>query len=346
MKNAITQHRIQKDTLLLQNRIFFYFIQYLLVILFILSHFTVSSQQLPYHTQFRQFQSIINPASVNSDFFLYEYNIALLSSYRMQWVNQAETPRTFSVSGEFISNFGNNFELVSGLTLLQDRIGPLGTTGVYGRVGSIFTKDPYYGGLSVGFSFGMVQYRITADRIAWRDLDDPNIPLLNFSLNHPEIALGAFYYKRLESRGYFDGDNLYLGISAAQLLPAKIVVPVDDREVPFERVPHYYGTLGWYHFLNQEAFLETSLWAKYVLGTPLNVDFNARFQPFRTFWVGGGFNLNGLVHLETGVNVPGILFKDANLKVGYGFNYNISAFDLPFGTSHELNVGILFDSYR
>ncbi|HMN91113.1 MAG TPA: type IX secretion system membrane protein PorP/SprF, partial [Saprospiraceae bacterium] len=115
--------------------------------------------------------------------------------------------------------------------------------------------------------------------------------------------------------------------------------------VSFVRVPHFYGTAGWYHFFNQDAFFETSLWAKYVEGAPLNVDFSGRFQPIRTFWVGAGFNLNGIVHLETGVNVPGILFDNANLKIGYAFDYNISAFGLNFGTSHELSIAILFDTY-
>lgn len=316
------------------------------VLYFTFCSFTfLSAQQLPYHTQFRQFQSLINPASINSDFFLYEYNASLSSTYRTQWINQPETPKTFQISGEFISNFGGAFELVSGATLLQDRTGPQGLTGVYGRVGSLFTNDPYFGAFSIGFSFGMVNYRVTASRIAWKDPDDPNIPLYDFSLTRPDIGVGLFYYKRLEG-GYLDEDNIYFGLSVPQLLNYKTEVPVQDNEVAFQRVRHFYGTAGWYHFFNEDAFFEASLWAKYADGAPLNVDISGRFQPVRTFWVGGGFNLNGIVHLEAGLNVPGLLHEDANLKIGYAFDYNISAFGLNFGTSHELNVAILFDTYR
>ncbi len=305
----------------------------------------LSAQQLPYQTQFRNFQPLINPASVSSDFFLYEYNVSVLSSYRTQWINQPETPKTFQVSGEYVSNFGGAFELVAGATLLQDRTGPFGLTGAYGRIGSLFTKDPYLGAFGVGFSFGMVDYRVTANRIVWKDPDDPNIPLYDFAVSRPDIGVGIFYYKRLRG-GYFNEDNIYFGLSVPQLLNDNSLTPVRGNLVSLVRVPHFYGTAGWYHFFNQDAFFETSLWAKYVDGAPLNVDFSGRFQPIRTFWVGAGFNLNGIVHLETGVNVPGILFDNANLKIGYAFDYNISAFGLNFGTSHELSIAILFDTYR
>lgn len=315
-------------------------------LLFLLPYFEGSTQQLPYFTQFRHFQSVINPASVNSDFFLYEYNVSLLSSYRMQWINQPETPRTLMVSGEVVSNFGNAFELVMGGALMQDRAGPQGYTGTYGRIGALFSEDPYFGAFSLGFHFGLVNYRVTASRLSWKDPDDPNIPLQDFSTTRPDLGFGLFFYKRLEE-GFLDEDNIYVGLSAPQLIGGgNTLLPVKGRLVSWRRLPHFYGTAGWYHFFNEDAFLETSLWAKYVEGAPLNIDFNARFQPGRTFWVGAGFNWNGVAHLETGVNIPGLLFEDANLKIGYAFHYSISAFDLPFGASHELNIGILFHTYQ
>ena len=71
---------------------------------FVLSVFAATAQQLPYQTQFRQLYSYINPAAVSSDYFLYEYNTSIHSSYRLQWAAQPQTPRTFQVSGEYIHN--------------------------------------------------------------------------------------------------------------------------------------------------------------------------------------------------------------------------------------------------
>jgi type IX secretion system PorP/SprF family membrane protein len=305
---------------------------------------SLHAQQLPYFTQFRQHQPLLNPASVNSDFFLYEYNVSLATSYRMQWISHPETPRTLQATGEFISDFGGAFELVTGISFLQDRTGPFGSSGVQGRIGSIFTNDPYFGGLSVGLSIGMVNHRVSSNRIIWKDPGDPLAPDIDFSVNQPELGVGVFYYRRME--GALDGDNIYLGLSAPQLLHGNSLVPVGEDFIPLRRVAHYYATAGWYHFFNQEAFLETSMWAKYTPGAPFNLDIYGRFQPARPVWFGAGFGINGLAHLEAGFNVPGLLFEDANLKIGYGFDYNISAFDLPLGASHELHLTILFDTYR
>ena len=303
------------------------------------------AQQLPLVAQYRYAQGMLNPAAVSSDFFLYEYNINVVAGSRLQWFNQPETPRTVFASGEYISDFGGAFELIAGGNLLQDQTGPISLSGVYGRLGSIFTRDPYLGGFGVGFNLGMAQYQIDADRIVWKDPTDPAIPLNDIQLRRPDLGVGLFYYKRIRKRGFFDEDNIYLGLSVPQLLSSPEVIVSAVQEVAFRRVPHMYGTLGWYHFFNEDVFLELSTWTKYVKGAPLNVDLNARLQPGRTLWVGLGGNINGMMHLEAGINLPGLLGKDTNCKIGYGFDYNLTAFNLPFGSAHELVISMQFDSY-
>jgi type IX secretion system PorP/SprF family membrane protein len=305
-----------------------------------------AAQQLPYQTQFRQLYAYINPASVSSDYFLYEYNASVNASYRLQWAAQPQTPRTFHLAGEYIHNSGSRdaaFNLAGGAMLLRDRVGPLGLTGAYARVASLFANDPYFGAFSAGFSFGMTQYRILHDRIVWETLDDPDIPLDDISTTKPEVGLGIYYFKRLR-RGKLAGDNFYAGLSVPQLWAAHVEVSSQDNSVPLTRIPHFYLTSGWYHFFNEESFFEIGVWAKYVNGAKLNVHLTGRFQPLRTFWVGGGFNPNGLMHLETGFNLPGFLAENGALKIGYAFDYNITAFDLPLGSSHELHLSYLLDT--
>jgi hypothetical protein len=99
------------------------------------------------------------------------------------------------------------------------------------------------------------------------------------------------------------------------------------------------------HYINEDSFFEFSTWAKYVEGAPFNIDLNFRFQPGRTLWVGGGYNINGMIHLEGGLHMPGLLWEDSNLSIGYSFDYSLSAFGLQLGTGHEINLAILFDTY-
>ncbi|MDX2279750.1 MAG: PorP/SprF family type IX secretion system membrane protein [Saprospiraceae bacterium] len=304
------------------------------------------AQQLPYQTQFRQLYAYINPASISSDYFLYEYNTTINASYRLQWAAQPQTPRTFYVGGEYIHNRNQNgagFNLAGGAMLLRDRVGPLSLTGVSARIASLFAEDPYFGAFSVGFSFGMTQYRLLHDRIVWETLDDPTIPLNDISTTRPEIGAGVYYFKRIK-RGRLSGDNFYAGASVPQLWAAHVSVESGGNNVPITRIPHFYVTSGWYHFFNEESFLEVGMWGKLAPGARPNVHLTGRFQPLRTFWVGAGFNPNGLVHLETGFNLPGFMAENGNLKIGYAFDYNISAFDLPLGSSHELHVSYLLDT--
>lgn len=306
------------------------------------------AQQLPYQTQFRQLYAYLNPASVSSDYFLYEYNTSVNASYRLQWAAQPQTPRTFHLAGEYIHNNRSRdagFNLAGGAMLLRDRVGPLSLTGAYARIASLFAEDPYFGAFSVGFSFGMTQYRLLHDRIVWETQNDPDIPLDDISTTQPELGVGLYYFKRLQ-RGGLAGDNLYAGISVPQLWAAHVEVPSQGNKVPVTRIPHLYLTGGWYHFFDEESFLEISVWAKYTKGAKANVHTTARFQPVRTFWAGGGFNFNGLAHLEAGFNLPGFLAENGCLKIGYAFDYNITAFDLPLGSSHELHLSYLFDSSR
>lgn len=306
------------------------------------------AQQLPYQTQFRQLYGYINPASVSSDYFLYEYNASVNASYRMQWAAQPQTPRTFHLAGEYIHNNGRReggFNLAGGAMLLGDRVGPLSLTGASVRIASLFAEDPYFGAFSVGFSAGFTQYRLLHDRIVWETLNDPDIPLDDISTTQPEVGAGVYYFKRLR-RGKLAGDNFYAGLSVPQLWAAHVEVNSLGNSVPITRIPHLYMTGGWYHFFNEESFVEIGMWAKYVNGAKPNVHFTGRFQPLRTFWVGCGFNPNGLVHLETGFNLPGFLSENGNLKIGYAYDYNITAFDLPLGSSHELHLSYLIDTRK
>ncbi len=306
----------------------------------------LAAQQLPYQTQFRQLYAYINPAAINSDYFLYEYNMSVNGSYRLQWSAQPQTPRTLHVAGEYVHNaaaYGNAFSLAGGAALLQDRVGPLALTGAYARLAALLGSDPYLGAFSFGFLAGAVQYRLQHDRIVWETLDDPHIPLEDVSTTQPEIGIGVYYFKRIR-RGALRGDNFYAGLSVPQLWAAHVEILSLGNRIPLSRIPHLYTTAGWYHFFNTESFLELALWGKYAGGARPNLHLTGRFSPVRTVWVGGGFNLNGLVHLEAGFNLPGFLWEQGALKIGYAFDYNITAFDLPLGASHELHLSYLFDT--
>ena len=167
---------------------------------------------------------------------------------------------------------------------------------------------------------------------------------MSAGVNTAWMPAGIFYSKRL-SGIFFDEDNVYAGLSAPQLLNVTNRVTSGDREVLLRHVPHIFLTAGWYHFFNESAYFEFAGWAKYIKGAPLNVDLSFRLQPIRTLWVGAGFNVNGLIHMEGGFNIPGLFYDNAGMRLGYAFDYNLAALDLPLGPSHEFTLAIFLDTY-
>ena len=303
---------------------------------------TLVAQQLPLFAQYRNASGLINPASINAEYFLYEYDLNFNASYRSQWQQQPETPRTMQVTGEYVTDFGGAVDLIGGGSLMRDQTGPLGLAGGYLRLGAVFSRDPYYEALVVGFSAGYVQYRMNASEIFWLDPADPNVVQLDQALSRPDLGVGVFYHKRLGGRR--GKDNIYAGVSLPQVLNARYEIGREEagRTAFIDRRRHYYLTGGWYHFFNQDTFMELSAWAKYVRGAPFNVDVNARLHPGRVFWFGFGYNPNTLVHAEAGLNIEGLMGPDTNLQFGFAFDQNFQALGYDLGGSFEFTVGTQF----
>ncbi len=302
----------------------------------------LNAQQLPLFAQYRNAHGLINPAALYSEFFLFEYDLNVNASYRGQWLTQAESPRTLQAQAEYITDFGGNFEWVTGLNLIKDQTGPLGLQGTYGRLGVTFSEDPYYGAFVLGFSAGFVNYRLNATEIRWAQPDDPNIPLLNEAFTKPDLGVGAFYHRRVGS-GRFSRNHIYVGLSVPQILNARYQLSGEEETtVAIDRTAHYYLTAGWYHFYNQDAFIELSSWAKYVNGAPFNADLNVRWQTGRYFWLALGYNISSVVHLETGVNITDYLGSDTNLQLSFSYNGSFKALGYDLGGSYEFGVSTQF----
>ena len=114
----------------------------------------VIAQQLPLFSQYRENYIAINPAMVSTEYLLYEQDLSFGASYRNQWREFEGAPETQFIRGEYLLDNGG-FGLLTGGYLINDQTGPIGLTGIYGRIGGIFTGDPYYGGIAVGLSLGL-----------------------------------------------------------------------------------------------------------------------------------------------------------------------------------------------
>lgn len=297
---------------------------------------TSFSQQLSLFSQYRENQTIINPAAVGSSYLGYGQNLTFGASFRSQWQGFENAPQTANLRGDFLFTEGSPVSIMGGGYLLSDQTGPTGFTGAYGRIGGVLSDDPYYGGLSVGLSFGMVQYRVNGSEIHLRQ--DGDI-LSGNDLNklYPDVGVGVFGYKMLDG-GAFDGDYVYGGISVPQVIGLDLSFEDGDGEINTVRVQHIYGMVGYYKFFKNGGFLEPSIWLKSAPHAPVNIDFNLRYQMAQNFWIGAGGATSKAMHVELGVLLGENLGFDNTIRIGYGYDYSFSSFGPYVGGSHEINI--------
>lgn len=314
-----------------------------LILLFLIGSITQSiAQQLPVFTQYREFHGIINPATLNSDYTNYEYNLSFGVSSRIQWSGLEGAPRTSLVRGEYIFDNHGTGLLVGGY-ILQDRTGPTSTTGVYGRIAGIISDgDPYFGGLSIGLNFGAAQFRIDASDIEFVDAGDFAGADNQYKI-YPDVGAGIYFYRQLDGGGIFDGDNVYVGLSVPQVFGLDLTFTNELGDFSVTKVQHYFGLIGLYKYFSEDSFWEPSIWVKYVPGASVQVDFNSRVQWSRNFWLGAGIANNKNFHLETGFMLGDNVGWDHNIKIGYGYDHSFTTFGPFAGSTHEINVAIALE---
>ena len=295
------------------------------------------AQQLSLFTQYRENATLINPAAMESDFLSFGYNMTVGGTVRRQWTGVQDPPQTQVVRFNWINSDSRGAALHAGGYLINDETGPTGFTGIYGRVGTVISRDPEDSGLSVGLSAGYVGYRVKLSELVVADGGDP-IAGNDQSQSHPDVGFGVYYYK------YANRDNLfYGGVSMPQLLGFDVTFQDENGMFSVERVRHYYGQAGWYLFTGEDSFLELSSWVKYVEGSPLNADISLRYQLPAAPFIGIGFSTAKTFHFEAGVNVGQSYGGDANFRLGYAYDYSFSSFGPSLGGTHELQVSVALD---
>jgi type IX secretion system PorP/SprF family membrane protein len=304
-----------------------------------LAYFNLNAQQIPLFTQYRETQGIVNPAAINYDYFTDRHQTSFGLSFRRQWLDMTNPPTTQVLRGEYFAADRSGVAILAGGYLLRDQTGPTGYTGVYGRFATVFTEDAAYSGLSIGINAGAVQYGVRTSQLKLRDEGDIRASE-DRTQTHPDIGAGVFYYRQME--GALEGDYFYAGASVPQMLGFDLNFASNEGNFNLKRVQHFYSTIGLYHFIGENSFVEPSALVKYTPNAPVNVDLNIRYQMSSSFWVGVGSSLRGNLHVETGFVLGKSLGLSNNLKFGYGFDYSFQTYGPHVGTTHEVNLAVSF----
>jgi len=310
---------------------------------------TAFAQQLPHYTQYVLNNYIINPAVAGIE----NYTDVKIS-HRHQWVGidgapvttyltihgplkkadyERETATGFHASGENPRGkaYWLEYEKAEphagvGLTILNDRAGPLNRFAAYGTF-AYHLGISAQTSLSAGVSAGIKNTSLDAGKLTFDVPVDPAVAGSGY-LNKvsPDVSVGLWLY----SADYF------AGLSAQNVIPSKLKFAEDTvKLVGGKQIPHLFLTAGYRFFMTDDiSFLPSGL-LKYVSSTPVSFDINAKFQYRDFLWAGGSYRYNDSWAAMVGLNISN------TLNIGYSYDITTSKLNTVSRGSHEIVVGFL-----
>lgn len=307
------------------------------------------AQQLPHYTQYILNSYILNPAVAGIE----NYTDVKIS-HRHQWVGidgapvttyltihgplkksdyERETATGFHAAGENPRGkaYWQDYTKAEphagiGLTILNDRTGPLNRFAAYGTYAyhlGIAPKTSISAGISVGFK----NTTLDAGKLSFDVLVDPAVAGSGY-LNKisPDINAGIWLYSA----------NYFAGLSAQNVIPTKLKFAEDTVKLVGGRlVPHLFFTAGYKFFLTDDiTFLPSGL-LKYIASTPVSFDINAKVQYRDFLWAGGSYRYQDSFAAMAGLNISN------TINIGYSYDITTSRLNTVTNGSHEIVIGFL-----
>jgi len=310
---------------------------------------TSFAQQLPHYTQYVLNNYILNPAVAGIE----NYTDVKIS-HRHQWVGidgapvttyltiqgplkrsdyERETSTGFHASGENPRGraYWQDYTKAEphagiGLTILNDRTGPLNRFAAYGTYAyhlGISAKTS----ISAGISAGIKNTTLNAGKLSFDVPVDPAVAGSGY-LNRlsPDINVGLWLY----SADYF------AGLSFQNVIPTKLKFAEDTvRLVGGRLIPHTFLTAGYRFFLTDDITFLPSALLKYISSTPLSFDINTKFQYRDFLWLGASYRYRDSWAAMVGLNVSN------TFNIGYSYDITTSRLNTVTNGSHEIVLGFL-----
>jgi type IX secretion system PorP/SprF family membrane protein len=301
------------------------------LILTLLGNFKSQAQQMPQFTQYMFNPYIVNPAVGGThNFYQIRYN------NRFQWVGVTDAPQTYSISaygphGSKDMGFGGN--------LFFDVTGPTSRTG--GLFSYSYNMQLTESGMRVsgGLSLGFLMFRADGSKFEFGDnfeINDPAILESTKSVFTPDATMGVLFY----STQYFFGLSIHQ-LFGQNLYKTKLLDENGDfSHYGINRLKQHFMLSGGMLFrLTGDFGIEPSTLIKYMIGSPIQLDLNAKVTYRDEFWGGLSLRWQDGIALLFGYNYDKYLF-------GYSFDYSLTGIRKFNGGSHEIMIGYMFDKLK
>ncbi|MGZ4033978.1 MAG: PorP/SprF family type IX secretion system membrane protein [Bacteroidia bacterium] len=275
------------------------------------------AQQLPYYTQFRSNEFITNPGVTGTKRLL-----DARVNYRTQWVGYDGAPQTTSVG--IHSRFMKG-TMGAGLYFMQDKIGPSKQSNI-GVSYAYHLRFPDTE-LSAGVAANFTKYSLIGTDITIHNTQDPSInQFITNSTWVGDAAAGIYLYN----------DRFHVGASAMHVFQstAEFYKADTTKKGLIRYATQANVTLGYNFSQNKDFIWESTLFASYVKGAPMNLDYTLRLHYKETVFVGVSVRLHDAIAFHIGYTFFG------SYQVSYSYDFLINGLRSYSSGSHEIMIAV------
>lgn len=286
----------------------------LLGIGFTLGTFSLHAQQDPMYTHYMYNTLVVNPAYAGS-----RDALTVTALHRSQWVSFRGAPQTETMT--FHTPLKNN-HLAVGMYVINDRIGPINNTSVFGDFAYRIQLTPK-SRLAFGLSAGV---RVTQARLSALELEQQSDPAFQNNIinkTNPNCGFGIYYSR----------EKFYLGASAPYLFQNKYSDITLDNETLLSgsEQRHYFLIAGTVLDISDKfAFKPTTL-VKLTPAAPIEADITASFVYVQRLSLGANYRTGDSFGALIGFNITKQLF------LGYSYDWSFGLKTSKYNNgSHEI----------
>lgn len=290
--------------------------------------FEVKAQQNAQYSQYIFNGLYINPASAGAkeDFYVHSF-------YRSQWTGVTGAPQSFSIAADGTIN---DEKVGLGILLAKDKLGAQSTLAAYANYAYRLQLGAQGQHLSFGLGAGLVQSALDGSKLNGIQDGDNVIPIGTQSTILPDARAGVLYTTNTFFAG-FSADNL---VAKYMNRDKSLLVPIPE--------PHFYLTAGTLFSLNDDTKIKPSFLLKNASGTATTLDLNAFLILGDRTWIGGTYRSSINLLAKNSASLAGSnalvaqieIFATSKLRIGYAFDYSLTAFSGFGNGSHEISLGI------
>jgi type IX secretion system PorP/SprF family membrane protein len=299
---------------------------WLLVALILLTFFgwhSCAAQQLPFHNQYHQNFSLINPAAVGIS-----AHRQLSTGYRQQWVGWQGAPRSgyamlempLALLKDKEEEVESNFHS-GGISAVSDHAGLFSRNGLYAHYAYHLTlsqrnlyDEKTRLQLSMGASMGILSIGFRSQDAILLNPNDNALANQQTAWS-PDLNMGVWLHD----------DRFFVGGSLFQVVESRLNIAQDTR------LRRHYGLMGGYHFeVSPQVRLTPSFFVQTAFTAPFWADFNLTATLLDKFYCGASYRHERAAQAFLGAQ------PNAKWRVYYHYDFATSAQHQVYRQSHEI----------